>query len=109
MASATEAGATFILKNGGGTTVFGPAAIGANQGSWGTFPDVYALDFDSVSTAGTYTIVVTGPIAATSPALPLIRGRTSTRRRWPTRFLTIRTAVTAPTSLLPRCARLPDI
>src|SRR2546423_13764011 len=64
MASAAETGATFIIKNSGGTTVFGPAAIGANLGSWSTsYPDVYALDFDNFVSAGTYTIAVSGPIA----------------------------------------------
>src|SRR5437868_11324425 len=53
MASAAETGATFIIKNAGGTTVFGPAAIGANLGSWSTgYPDVYALDFDNFVSAG---------------------------------------------------------
>src|SRR5215467_13931938 len=67
MASATETGATFTLKNSGGSTVFGPASIGASLGSWsGSYPNVYALDFDSLVTAGTYTITVSGPIAATS-------------------------------------------
>src|SRR5204863_6458412 len=69
MASAAETGATFIIKNSGGTTVFGPAAIGANLGSWSTgYPDVYALDFDNFVSAGTYTIAVSGPIAAASPS-----------------------------------------
>jgi hypothetical protein len=54
--------------NSSGATVFGPAAIGARLGSWSTsYPDVYALDFDSFVTAGTYTIDVSGPIAAASP------------------------------------------
>jgi len=67
MASAAETGATFVLKNSSGSTVFGPMAIGANVGSWSSgYPDVYALDFDSFTTAGTYTISVSGPIAATS-------------------------------------------
>ena len=68
MASGAETGATFVVKNSSGSTVFGPAAIGANLGSWSSgFPDVYALDFDSFVTSGTYTISVTGPIAASSP------------------------------------------
>src|SRR5439155_13525464 len=50
-----------------GITVYS-APIGANLGSWSTaYPDVYALDFNTVTTADTYTIVVAGPIAATSP------------------------------------------
>src|SRR5712691_11156399 len=68
MASGAETGATFVVKNSSGSTVFGPAAIGANLGSWSSsYPDVYALDFDSFVTSGTYTISVTGPIAASSP------------------------------------------
>ena len=72
MSSAAETGATFVLKNSSGSTVFGPAAIGANLGSWSTaFPDVYALDFDSFVTAGTYTISVSGSIAASSPSFKI--------------------------------------
>jgi endoglucanase len=70
MASAAETGATFAVKNSGGTTVFS-GSVGASVGKWGTFADVYALDFDSVSTAGTYTISVASPIAATSPAFKI--------------------------------------
>ncbi len=67
MSSVAETGATFAVKNSGGTTVY-TAPIGANLGSWsGGFPDVYALDFDAVTASGTYTIAVTGPVAATSP------------------------------------------
>ena len=69
MASAAETGATFVLKNSSGSTVFGPMAIGANLGSWSSsYPDIYAVDFDSFTTAGTYTISVSGPIAASSPS-----------------------------------------
>ena len=72
MASGSETGATFVIKNSGGSTVFGPAAIGANLGSWSnSYPDVYALDFDSFVTAGTYTISVSGSIAATSPTFKI--------------------------------------
>src|SRR5947209_6663576 len=72
MASAAETGATFSVKNSSGATVFGPAAIGANLGSWSTgYPDVYALDFDSFMTTGTYTISVSGSIAASSPSFKI--------------------------------------
>ncbi len=73
MASAAETGATFAVKNSSGTTVYS-AAVGTSLGSWGTFADVYALDFDSVSTAGTYTIAVASPIAATSVAFKIDTG-----------------------------------
>lgn len=72
MASAAETGATFAVKNSSGTTLFGPISIGANLGSWsGSYPDVYALDFDGLVTTGTYTITVSGPIAASSPAFKI--------------------------------------
>ena len=64
MSSASEAGATFVVKNSGGTTVFGPAAIGPSLGSWGgSYSNVYAIDFDAVMTAGAYSIAVSGPMA----------------------------------------------
>src|SRR5215467_12407202 len=67
MASAAEDGATFSVTNSSGTTVYS-APIGVNLGKWSSsYPDVYALDFPSVTTAGVYTISVTGPIAAQSP------------------------------------------
>ena len=72
MASGSETGATFVLKNSSGSTVFGPAAIGANLGSWSSaYPDVYALDFDSYVSSGAYTISVSGPIAAMSPSFKI--------------------------------------
>ena len=68
MSSGSEAGATFAVRNAIGTTVFS-APIGANLGSWSrSYGNVYALDFDTVTAAGNYTIAVNGPIAATSPS-----------------------------------------
>lgn len=72
MSSGVESGASFVIKNSSGSTVFGPAAVGANLGSWSTaYPDIYALDFDSFVTAGTYTISVSGPIGASSPTFKI--------------------------------------
>lgn len=74
MSSAAETSATFIVKNSGGSTVFGPTAIGANLGSWSTgYPDVYALDFDSFvpGAGGTFSISVSGAIAASSPSFKI--------------------------------------
>src|SRR5260221_5219159 len=71
MASGAEAGATFSVKNASGAIVYS-APIGANLGKWSTsYPDVYALDFNSVTTPGTYTIVTSGPIAGSSPGFPI--------------------------------------
>ena len=71
MASGIETSATFSVKNTGGTTVYS-APIGAKLGTWSTaYPDVYALDFGAVTAPGTYTIVVSGPITASSPGFPI--------------------------------------
>ena len=71
MTSGIETGATFSVKNTGGTTVYS-APIGAKLGTWSTaYPDVYALDFGAVTAPGTYTIVVSGPITASSPGFPI--------------------------------------
>lgn len=71
MASGSETGATFKVTSTGGTVIYS-AAIGASLGSWSSaYPDVYALDFDSASTTGTYTISVSGVIAATSPSFKI--------------------------------------
>jgi endoglucanase len=68
MASTAEAGATFTVLNSSGTSVY-TSPIGANLGTWSSsYPDVYALDFGSVTAPGTYTISVTGPVGATSPS-----------------------------------------
>jgi len=74
MASAAETGATFSVTNASGVTVFS-APVGASLGKWSqSYPDVYALDFSQVTAAGTYTISVSGPVAATSPSFAIGTG-----------------------------------
>jgi endoglucanase len=74
MSSAAETGVTFSVTNSSGTTVYS-APIGANLGKWSQgYPDVYALDFPSVTAPGTYTISVSGPVAATSPSFRIDTG-----------------------------------
>jgi endoglucanase len=74
MASVVETGATFSVNDSTGGTVFS-APIGANLGSWSsTYSNVYALDFDDVTTAGSYTISVSGPVPATSPSFRIDTG-----------------------------------
>ena len=64
LSSAAETGATFSVEAGSSIVFSGP--IGANLGSWSTaYPDVYALDFSSVTVAGSYSISVSGPVPAT--------------------------------------------
>jgi endoglucanase len=73
MSSVAETGATFAVKTSAGTTVY-TAPIGARLGSWSkTYGNVYALDFPT-TTAGTYTIAVTGPAGTTSPAFTIGTG-----------------------------------
>src|SRR6266550_2611970 len=66
MATGSENGTTFVVKNSAGITVYS-GAVGATLGAWGSFKFVYPIDFDSVTAAGTYALTVTSPIAATSP------------------------------------------
>src|SRR5437016_3060102 len=74
MASGAETGATFSLVNSSNVAVYS-AAIGANLGKWSaSYPDVYALNFNPATTAGTYTISVSGPIAASSPTFQIGTG-----------------------------------
>jgi endoglucanase len=74
MASGAEAGATFTVRNAAGATVLS-APVGPNLGSWSSaYPNVFALDFNSVSTAGSYTISVNGPIPASSPSFRIDSG-----------------------------------
>jgi endoglucanase len=62
LSSAAETNGTFAVKNSSGTTVYS-GSVGTSRGSWSSsYGYVYALDFDSVTTPGTYTITVTGPV-----------------------------------------------
>lgn len=68
MVTGVETGASFRVKNASGATVY-TAPLGANLGAWSsTFSNVYALDFGSVTTPGTYTIKVSGSIPGSSPS-----------------------------------------
>ena len=68
MSPVAALGATYRVVNSAGRTVFS-AAVSTATGAWSAaYPDVYALDFDSVDTAGTYTDDVDGPRPATSPS-----------------------------------------
>jgi endoglucanase len=73
MASDVETGATFSVRTGGSAVFSG--SIGADLGAWSAaYPHVYALDFTSFSTAGTYSIEVAGPIPAGSPSFRIGTG-----------------------------------
>ena len=74
MASVAETDATFTVRNASGDPVL-QAPVGASLGSWSsTYSHVYALDFDAVTATGSYTISVSGPVPATSPAFRVDTG-----------------------------------
>ena len=74
MSSAAETGATFAVKNAAGRRLFS-GADRPGLGSWSNaYPFVYALDFAAVTSPGTYSIEVTGPVAATSPTFTIDSG-----------------------------------
>ena len=65
MTTSTVSGVSFRVKNSGGVVV-ASGSVGGTQGKWGSF-SVYPIDF-TLSAADTYTIAVSGPVSATSPA-----------------------------------------
>ncbi len=73
MSTVSEAGASFSVLNSQGHGVY-TAPVGALLGTWSNSAtltySVYALDFNAPSGTG-YTISVTGPVAAVSPAFPV--------------------------------------
>ena len=74
MSNAPETGAVYTVRNASGQAVLqGP--VGVNLGAWSnSFKNVYLLDFDAVAAAGSYTISVSGPVAATSPSFRIDTG-----------------------------------
>jgi endoglucanase len=73
MSTGLETGTAFAVKSGS-TTVFSDV-VGADLGGWNkTYKHVYALDFSTLTTVGTYAIEVTSPIAASSPTFRIDTG-----------------------------------
>jgi endoglucanase len=69
MSTQAEVPGSFAVVNSSGIAVFAaPVTANKDQGGWGNFLHVYALDFDSLTSEGAFTIVVRGPQPATSPA-----------------------------------------
>jgi endoglucanase len=72
MSSTDQAGAAFSVKNGSGVAVYS-GTVGASLGTWSsTFKYVEPLDFDTLSTAGTYTVSVG---TAASPSFRIDTGQ----------------------------------
>ena len=62
-----DGGAPFTVSRPDGTAVL-TGTLGAPAGSWSaTFPYIYAVDFDQLTTAGSYRVLVAGPVPASSP------------------------------------------
>jgi endoglucanase len=67
MAGAKVSGETYRLVNSAGRTVASGKASTSSRGSWSSaYPDVYPIDFSSVTAAGTYRLVTAGPLKLTS-------------------------------------------
>src|SRR5436190_20487904 len=58
MSSSSQAGVAFSVKNSAGTVVY-TGTVGASLGAWSnSFKFVQPADFDTLTTAGTYTVAV---------------------------------------------------
>jgi endoglucanase len=72
MSSVSQAGTAFSVKNASGSVVYS-GTVGASLGTWSAaFKYVQPLDFDTLSTAGSYTVSVG---TATSPAFRVDSGQ----------------------------------
>ena len=69
MSTVAEVPGTFTIQDSVGSVLFtGAITAGQDQGGWGNFPHVYALDFGGLTTEGKFTMVVHAAQPATSPA-----------------------------------------
>ena len=67
MGTQALSGETYKVINSSGTTVASGSVTATSRGSWNSaYPDVYPIDFSSVTAAGTYHLTVSGTEAATS-------------------------------------------
>lgn len=67
MGTTALSGETYKVLNSSGTAVASGTVTTTNRGSWNSaYPDVYPIDFSSVTAAGTYHVTVSGTESATS-------------------------------------------
>ncbi|MEY9965159.1 endoglucanase [Streptacidiphilus sp. MAP12-16] len=72
MTSAAVSGATYQVVNSAGSTVASGSVAAASRGSWNSaYPDVYPIDFSGLTANGTYHIVTSGPVQATSDSFQI--------------------------------------
>jgi endoglucanase len=75
MSSVSAAGSAFSIKNASGAAVY-TGTVGTSLGAWNsTYAYVQPVDFDTLTTAGAYTISITTPAPATSPAFKIDTGQ----------------------------------
>ena len=71
--TSVDASSASFTVLGGSTSFSGP--VGPDLGKWSkTFTHIYVLDFNDVTTPGSYTITVSGPVDATSPTFRIDGG-----------------------------------
>ncbi|HEX2433913.1 MAG TPA: glycoside hydrolase family 9 protein [Gaiellaceae bacterium] len=74
MSSTDLAGETFTVRDPNNVVAF-TGAVPPSLGSWSrAYKFVHPIDFDGLTTAGTYTVSVAGPPAATSPPFRIDTG-----------------------------------
>ncbi|MBC3843647.1 glycoside hydrolase [Streptacidiphilus sp. 4-A2] len=67
MAGSKVSGEHYQVLNSAGTAVASGSVTTSSRGSWNSaYPDVYPIDFSSVTAAGTYHLVTTGALGLTS-------------------------------------------
>jgi endoglucanase len=67
MATSAASGETYKVIDSSGATVASGSVTSTSRGSWNSaYPDVYPIDFSSVTTAGTFHVTVSGSQSATS-------------------------------------------
>jgi endoglucanase len=67
MATGALTGETYKVINSAGATVTSGSVTTTSRGSWNSaYPDVYPIDFSTVTTAGTYHVTVSGTASASS-------------------------------------------
>ncbi len=72
MSHRDESGAPFTVRDAASDTTVYSGVVGNSTGSWSKrFGQVYALDFDSLHTPGTYTIAVGGRAPSSSPTFAI--------------------------------------
>jgi endoglucanase len=76
MSGSNLAGTSFSVRNAANTPVYS-GVVGPSSGSWSKrYGFVYPMTFSSVSAVGTYRIVVSTPVATTSPQLTIVGAST---------------------------------